>query len=156
MELLPIIETALFVFAVFTTVALTVSYSLYKIKKRDQRAAEARAQQEAYPVYNQGPVQEMPQVVYQEQTYQMQQRQIQRQEVERVQSVRPRERFQVVNNQQSELRVAAAVAPAVQPFYHPRAVENRRQSAGRKAFNLFDSYSNGGEKLEKLNLSVNI
>jgi hypothetical protein len=155
MELLPIIETALLVFTVFTVVALSVSYSLYKIKKNEQKAEAVQIQQEPAPQYLQQAaiVQQTP---YQEQMYQLQQRQIQRQEAERVQNLRPRERFQVVNNQQSDLRVAAAITPANQPFYHPRSVENRHQRASRKSFNLFDNYSNGGEKLEKLNLSVNV
>ncbi len=155
MELLPIIETALLVFTVFTVVALTVSYSLYKIKKSERAASEkneraAVAEQEYHPA----PV--APQIPYQEQIYQLQQRQRQHQDLERIQAIKQRERFQVVNNQQSDLRVAAAVAPASQPFYHPRAVENRKQRMGRKSFNLLDNYSNGGEKLEKLNLSVSM
>ena len=155
MELLPIIETALLVFTVFTVVALTVSYSLYKIKKGERASAEKAQQAEAI-VQHPAPVAQPVQAPYQEQIFQLQARQMHHQEVERIQAIKQRERFQVVNMQQSDLRVAAAVTPASQPFYHPRAAENRKQRMGRKSFNLFDNYSNGGEKLEKLNLSVNV
>ncbi len=156
MELLPIIEQALKFFIIFSVVTLTISYVLYKMKQNEkQKNSETQyaplqtpAAQIVHPL-----VQEVP---YQEQSFQIDQRKMQLQEVERVQAIKSRDRFQVVNVQQSDLRVAAAVMPSNQPFYHPRASENRKQIIGRKSFNLFDNYSNGGEKLDKLNLSVNV
>ena len=156
MELLPIIEQALTVFTIFSVVTLTISYILYKMKQKEkQKSLETKPVSVQVPVaqFVPPPVQ---QATYQEQSFQIDQRKMQLQEVERVQAIKSRDRFQVVNAQQSDLRVAAAVTLSNQPFYHPRASENRKQIMGRKSFNLFDNYSNGGEKLEKLNLSVNV
>ncbi len=163
MELLPIIETAVLVFSVFTVVTLVISYSLYKIKQKERltnaepAAVKVVPQAKAAMQYNAAPVVEKkePSASYHEQVFQFQQRQIQQQEVARVQQIMARDRFLVVNNQQPEMRAVAAVNKSTQPFYHPRASETRKQIMGRKSFNLFDNYSNGGEKLEKLNLSMN-
>ncbi len=155
MELYPIIRQALIVFVVFAIVTLTISYILYKMKHKAKKNVESKPVPVHTPSAQQlaDSVNEIP---YQEQSFQINQRKMQSQVVERVQAIKSRDRFQVVNNQQPDLRVVAAVTPSNQPFYHPRASENRKQLIGRKSFNLFDNYSNGGEKLEKLNLSANV
>lgn len=151
MELIPIFKISIILFSIAMVVILTISYIMYRVKnakKQNELGNRAIEIQQRMAVAQ--PVLIPVQVSQKEQALQVQQRVMQQERV----SMKPRERFQVVNQQQSDLRIFQTEVTLEKPFYHPRQSENKAQFLSRKSFNLFDSYSSGGEKLHKLNLSA--
>jgi hypothetical protein len=148
MELYPIIELSVIVFGPFAIIVISSSFISYKLRKKIKPQDRLI---EMTPVHLQPAVQIIPETHYQVQHEQIEYRRETQMKMQAV-PVRPIERFQVLNQQQLEIR--SIMADENTPFYHPRAVENQRQFADRKAFSLFDNYSNSGERLHKLNLST--
>ena len=154
MELIPIFKISILLFSALMVVILTVSYIMYRVKNANQLKANANGTRRAIEIQQRMPLAQpvlVPiQVSQNEQAMQVQQRAMQQERV----NLKPRERFQVVNQQQSDLRIFQTEVTLEKPFYHPRQSENKAQFLSRKSFNLFDSYSSGGEKLHKLHLSA--
>jgi len=152
MELLPIFKTSLILFMLVMTAVLTVSYVMYKIKnlnKQEALKAKLNSNPESRSVAHQIIVPVAQQEQYRNVQYRVDQQKLRVQE-----QAKPKDRFQIVNEQQVALRIYQTEAVAIDaPYYHPRNAENKRQFLSRKPFNLFDSYSSGGEKLHKLSLS---
>ncbi|MCE1187825.1 MAG: hypothetical protein LWX56_01690 [Ignavibacteria bacterium] len=168
MELFPLIKLSLIVFSILTGIVMVISYILYKIKNaRKQSIARAeKVQQQKFIQQPQNGYYQPAMAQYQyadiqsanqHPVYEQQAQAQQRKRTVKIQPkvvLRPVERFQIVNQQQVDLRVQA-IAQINKPFYHPRTAESKRQIISRKSFNLADNYSNGGEKLHKLNLAPN-
>ena len=151
MELIPIFKISIILFSIIMGIVITVSYIMYRVKnaKLEKNSGSKSidlgqkaiiAQPALIPIH----------VAQKEQAVQVQQRAMQQERV----NLKPRERFQVVNQQQSDLRIFQTEVTTAKPFYHPRHAENKKQFVARKSFNLFDNYSSGGEKLSKMSLSA--
>ncbi len=166
MELIPIIKLAVSLFSILAVFVLSVSYIMYRIKnplKQKKGSIEKSPVieqsvnpkiKEAYQMVAPVPS-EIP--VYQHNDQSIQATQRRKQELQREQRVeRPKMRLMVVNQQQSDYRVFNATN-AGRPFYAPRTIESKKQNVTRKkSVNIFDNYSNGGERLHKINLQVTI
>lgn len=161
MELFPIIKLAVTVFAILSTVLIVFSYLIYKMKgSKNKKVNSVQATHAHQPEIHVKQVEvgmghaahaKQQQPMHDEQFIQAQQRK----RTMKIQKpiIRPRERFKVVNQQQLDMRQQILVEE--KPFYHPRTAETKRQIVSRKSFSLIENYSNGGEKLHKLNLAPN-
>jgi hypothetical protein len=150
MELLPIFKTSLILFMIVMAAFVSISYIMYKIKNMDKEDEKSKKM----PMPARTPVQQMmvPAPVQKEQYYNISHRAVQQRERVQVQP-KPRERFLVVNQQQADIRIYQTEAALSAPFYHPRIEENSKQHLSRKPFDLFENYSNGGEKLHRLHVA---
>lgn len=162
MELFPIIKLALTVFSILSAVVIIASYILYKLRGSNKKQTAAQPLQPSHPAINHvrqvevGVGHAVAQAAADQSHYNEQIAQAQlRKKTVKIQKpvVRPRERFKVVNQQQNILRQQVILEE--KPFYHPRTAESKRQIVSRKSFSLIENYSNGGEKLHKLNLAPN-
>lgn len=81
-------------------------------------------------------------------------------EIKRIRKQSPIERFKVINNQQQQVKRYDYKDFGLRAFYQPRvqtaAVGGQVLNQMASNFNIFDRYSNGNERLHKLNANSHI
>lgn len=163
MELIPIIKTVITFFTVFSVVALTFSYIMYKVKKNRKK----KALQNSFESYNEINRLAEDSLAYasagQEQSYSRVPSNYEQFELSPIRNYKksPVERFKIVNEQKANRReeysnvygFAKTRQPIASSFKPQVAVVNSE----KRENGIFGSYSNRiNEPLQKLNFSLTV
>jgi serine/threonine protein kinase HipA of HipAB toxin-antitoxin module len=159
MELIPIIKLALVVFTGVVGILMIVSYFIYKIKnskvpKRSEIQAQSVKQFVTSSHKAKTQTLQTPAVAQNDQAYYVPQRKAHENNVKQKPILAPRERFQVLNSQNVEVRPALINAEQERAFYQPGTNYNVF-TPSHTARSLFDRYSHGNDRLHKLKFNGN-
>lgn len=160
MELIPIIKLSLVVFALVAGFVITLSYMMYKLRKNDKKpwlrktlqSITRVTEQHARMVQMASPAPAFASMTtYTEQVNQASFRHARAAEPKVQRIERPRERYQVVNNQQVELRKVNYYHSQVREF-----VPSTEQKVNNRSFNrnnVLSNYSSGNDSLKKMSFN---
>ncbi len=163
MELIPIIKLSLTVFALIGGFVIILSYMIYKLRGGEKRPwlrktlhsiTRVRENTARIAEYH-SPVTPafaaIPSAHYSEQITQANYRHVQPVEARIQKAEKPRERFQIINNQQVELRKVNYYSSQVREFQP--APEQRTASRSFNKNNVLSSYASGNDSLQKMRMN---
>lgn len=149
MELIPIIKLALTLFSILFILITSVSYVLYKIKKRKRNSrADVVDAKELIAPKNLAQPQLAP--VHPNQVTYVRKKTASIQHSTRIKYQQPKERFKILND--STLyreKKQTIVDETPRAFYQPQIKE-------RTKFSLYDHYSDEGDKLRSLSFNTTV
>lgn len=148
MELIPIIKLALTLFSVLFILVTSVSYVLYKMKRRNKQANPVVDAKQFIAPKNVGQPELIP--VHANQVTYVRKKTASVQHLTRIKYQQPRERFKILND--STLyreKKQTVVEEAARAFYQPQVKERTR-------FSLYDHYSDGSDKLKSLSFNTTV
>lgn len=147
MELIPIIKLALTLFSILFILVTSVSYVLYKIKKRKSKSNPVIAAKELISPMNIG--QPILAPAHANQVTYVRKKTASVQHLTRIKYQQPKERFKILNDSTLYREKKKVVEEMPRAFYQPQIEE-------RTKFSLYDHYSDNGDKLKSLSFNTTI